>query len=70
MALPDEGGSGGDPGGELLEDCDAVARAIEGYAHVPAEHKAEVRRTITRRHVELGCNSPLPSSWRISSIDE
>ena len=48
-----------------MPDCDAVGRAIQSYGRAPAEHRAELRRAIVRRHAELGCDHPLPESWRV-----
>ena len=47
-----------------MPDCDAVQRAVEAYGRAPIEHRAELRRAIVRRKIELGCDQvDIPESW-------
>lgn len=49
-----------------MPDCDAVRRAVESYGRAPEEHRAELRRQIVRRKLELGCEDvELPPTWRL-----
>lgn len=48
-----------------MPDCDAVRRAVDAYGRAPEEHRAELRRAIVRRHIELGCTDALPASWEL-----
>jgi hypothetical protein len=50
-----------------MPDCDAVQRAVDSYGRAPEEHRAELRRKIAQRKMELGCDDVhLPSNWRLS----
>lgn len=49
-----------------MRDCDEVRRAVEAYGRAPAEHRAQLRRRIAQRRMELGCDDvELPSTWRV-----
>jgi len=49
-----------------IEDCAQLHDAIEAYGRAPANERAELRRFIVRRKVELGCAEvELPETWRI-----
>lgn len=48
-----------------MPDCDAVRRAIQSYGRAPAEHRAQLRRKIAQRKIELGCDEELPETWRV-----
>lgn len=50
-----------------MPDCDAVQRAIEAYGRAPEERRAELRRRIVQRKIELGCEDvELPKTWRLT----
>lgn len=50
-----------------MPDCDAVRRAVQSYGRAPEEHRAELRRRIVQRKMELGCDDvQIPESWRVS----
>ncbi len=49
-----------------MDDCDEVRRAVESYGHAPPEHRAELRRKIVQRKLELGCDEvEIPAGWRV-----
>lgn len=58
------------PGGSYpMPDCDAVRRAIEAYGREEPAKRAELRRMIVARKVELGCDDvEIPDSWRLKSL--
>ena len=51
-----------------MQDCDEVRRAIAAYGRAPEERRAELRRSIVRRKIELGCDDvEIPATWRLRS---
>lgn len=54
-----------------MEDCDEVRRAVESYGRAPEEHRAELRRKIVQRKLELGCDDvEIPASWRVRGASD
>jgi len=57
-ALPD--------GSFPIENCADLHNAIQAYGRAKPEHRAAVRAHIARRKMELGCDEPLPETWRLN----
>ena len=50
-----------------MDDCDEVRRAIQSYGRAPEEHRAQLRRKIAQRNIELGCDIDLPADWHLEA---
>ena len=50
-----------------IRNCSDLHNAIQAYGRAPAARRAELRRFIARRKLELGCpDVHLPEDWRIT----
>jgi hypothetical protein len=49
-----------------IENCDQLRDAIQAYGRAPEAERAELRRFIVRRKIELGCDDvEIPETWRV-----
>ncbi len=54
-----------------VRNCEDLRNAIRAYGRAPASERAQLRRFIVRRKVELGCTDvELPEDWHITRGDK
>jgi hypothetical protein len=53
------------PNASEIQDCNALRAACNRLGEVPPQERAEVKRELMRKSIELDCPDVIPDEWHV-----